>query len=58
MLREPIGVKLGNYRGHIQKITVMEMMVIVITVPKVNVNIIGSSLVDYSAPCCFISWNC
>ncbi len=50
MLVEPVDVKLGNNGGDIEKVAVVEVVVVVITVPKVNPRVIGASFVDDAAP--------
>jgi hypothetical protein len=50
MLVQPVPVKLGNDGGNIEKIAVVEVVVVVVAVPKVDPPVIGASFVDDAAP--------
>jgi hypothetical protein len=50
MLVQPVSVKLGNDGGDIEKIAVVEVVVIVVPVPKVDPRVIGASFADDAAP--------
>ena len=50
MLVQPATVKLGNYSGDAEKIAVVEVVVIVVSVSKIDVCVIGTSFVDDASP--------
>ena len=55
MLIKPVFIKLCNHSSNIQEVTVMEMVIVVISVAKIDVSIRGSGFVDDAAPGCFES---
>jgi hypothetical protein len=58
VLVQPIGVKFSDHGGDVEEISIVEMVVVIIAIAKVDVHIGGASLIDDSAPRRLIGRDC
>jgi hypothetical protein len=56
VLAQPGPVKLGDDCGDGEKVAIVEVMVVVVSIPKVDVHVRCAGLVDNAAPRGLIRW--
>lgn len=56
VLTQPTAVVLCNDSRDSQKVPVVEVVIIVVSVPEVDVDVVGSRFADDAAPGCLVRW--